>query len=112
MWNQVVASPLLELLEKIRAPIGAVNFQAVAENRVRTIGGKCLHQPIADMLQIMFNGGSVVVIDDEAFGPNCRSLHLHACATRNKEKNLSRTTRLREHHDVIVNFRESLILVL
>src|SRR5579884_197242 len=112
MWKQVVASPFLELLQKIRTPIGTIDLQAVAENRVRTIGRKCLHQPIADTLEIVLHRSSVVVIDNKAFGAHGRSLHLHTRAAGNKENNLSRATRVRKRHPSIMNLRESLIFAL
>src|SRR5690349_17889517 len=87
MRSQVVASPLFKLLEKVAGPVGVVNFEAVAKNRVRWLCSECLHQTIADVLQIMFCRRLVILIEDESLRADRSSLYLHSCPARNEEEN-------------------------
>ncbi len=99
---EVVAPPLLELLEKVRGPVGAVDFEAVAEDRVGRTGSEALHQPVADDLQIMLEAAAIIVIEHQAVRADRRPLDHHAGPARNEGQNLVRPgeTRRKVNHAV------------
>ena len=73
--RQVVAPALAEFLQQVRRPVGVEHFQAVAENRVRRVRSECLHQPVAHVLQMILDGGAVVMVEHVTLRANGRALH-------------------------------------
>src|SRR4029077_19873920 len=58
--SQIVTAPLLKLLKKIAGPVGSINFQAVAEDRVRRISVQGLHDPVGDGFQMTLDSRAIV----------------------------------------------------
>ena len=47
-------------------------------------------KPIADCFQIAVGGHAIHVVQDETFGADCRTFHLHARAAGDEEQNFVR----------------------
>ena len=88
---EFIAAPLFELVKKIRSPILVVNFEAVAEDRVRNRGLiKGLKKSVARILQIIIYRRFVQMIQDIAFGSKGGTLNLHSAFSGYEEKNFGR----------------------
>src|SRR5215469_7816367 len=86
--RKFVAPPLAELLEEITGPIGIINLEAIAEDRVGRVGVERLKQPVTNGAQVVLDSCRVVMIKDEAFGAHRRALDLHAGVARNEKEQL------------------------
>src|SRR5262245_56353892 len=87
MRLEVVATPFLKLVEKIGSPILVVHFETVAEDGVRGIRAKRLHQSIADVFQVLFCRLFVEMIENITFRANSGTLDLHSRPAGNKKEN-------------------------
>ena len=52
---------------------------------------KRLHQAVADIFQISFNGGAIIVVENESFGADGGALYHHAAAAGNEKRRLVRS---------------------
>ena len=86
---QVVAPARLERLEEVAGPVGLVDFEAVAEDRVRGRRVEGGEQAVADGAQVMIDRRTIVVIEDEALGPDGRPFHHHPAAAGDEEQHVA-----------------------
>src|SRR5689334_4075852 len=84
---KVIAASLHELVKKIRRPVLVINLQTVAEHSVRPVRRKSLHQPIANVLQVVFVSCRIEVIEHVTLAANCGTFYLHAGTTADEENN-------------------------
>ena len=84
---KVVAAAFLEFGQKIPGPIGAVDFQAVAEDGVGWMVAESLHEAVADETQVVLDGGMVVMVEHRAFGTDRGALDGLAGGARDEEPN-------------------------
>src|SRR5579875_1756789 len=101
MRREIVAAALLKLFEKVAGPIRAENFKAIAENCIRRIRTKRLHQLVAHFREMPVDGGPIVMIENETLRANTGAFHLLPSAAGDKEQHLSASGR-RGHSDAPV----------
>src|SRR6185369_3576030 len=104
MRLEVIATPLLELVEEVRSPILVVNLETVAEDRIRRVRTECLQQSIADILQVALGRARVQMVEYVTFSADRGSLDLHARAAGDEEDDFVRAVRVTvQPHCAIVN---------
>src|SRR6185369_9740753 len=101
MRLEVIATPLLELVEEVRSPILVVNLETVAEDRIRRVRTECLQQSIADILQVALGRARVQMVEHVTFSADGGAFDLHSRAARNKKDDLLRVAV--KPHGAVVN---------
>src|SRR5262245_28154801 len=76
MWDQVVAAAHFELFKQVGGPVGAVDFQTIAEVGLDEARSGLEHGR-DDSVQVLLGGVLSVVIDDQTFRAVGRALDLH-----------------------------------
>src|SRR6185369_327877 len=94
VWFEIVPTAPLELFQKIAGPVRAINFQTVAEDSMRRVRWKRLHQTVADRLEIHVGRGAIHVIEHEPLAADRRPFDLHAGTTGNEEEDFVLTGRM------------------
>ena len=78
MGAQIVFAPVLKLFEKLWAPVGAIVFETVAEDRVGRIVAERREQFVTDGMEMIFDCGAILVVQHESLRPDGRAFDGHA----------------------------------
>ena len=107
MRSQVIFAPLRKFLQQVRCPIGLIVFQAVAEDGVRRMIAKGLHETVAHCVKVCLDRPLVVVVEDKTFGAERGALHCHARAAGDKENSRRSSCRVRRNFETGIFNRDS-----
>ena len=87
---KVVPASSEEFLEKVIGPVGAFDFEAIAEYRSNIAESCCLHQGLAHGCQMLLQSRLLVMIENKPFGSYGRSLNLHSGVPSDEENHFVR----------------------
>ena len=106
--REVITAALLKFREEIAGPIRAVYFQTVAEYRVRRVRAESLHQAVADIVQVIFDGCGVVMVEHRTLGAHRRALHGLASAAGDEDERATGWAFRRNMHSGVVDIGDAI----